>query len=255
LIEALFSDIGVLSVVLLLVVAFVTSMIHGATGIAGGFLLTVVAAPILGLQSVIPVLSVTLLISHSSRALFNVANFDKSAYLRIAIPSIPATIAAAFLYGKLTGPAIAFILGTVVLVSIPVRRWAKANSIVTSNKAMTITGLAYGAVAGLSIGPGMLLLPVLLGYGLSRQAFVATLAAIALTTNVIRTSVYGFSDLLSGPYVLLAVAAGIATIPGSWIGKHVLQKMTDERHATAAEWLILFGGLCFFWMGFKALAG
>lgn len=250
---SLFAELGWISISLLLVAAFVTSMIHGATGIAGGFLLTVIAAPIIGLQAVIPVLSITLLISHGSRALFNLAQFDKTAYFSVALPAFPCIITAALVYGKLSGAAIAFILGTVVLASVPLRRWAKVNEIVTTRANMHAAGAVYGGIAGMSIGPGMLLMPVLLGYGLGRQAFVATLAAIALTTNLVRTSVYGFTNLLSTDYVLLALAAGIATIPGAWIGRSILRGMTDERHEKAVEWLVILGGFSFYWMGIKAL--
>jgi len=249
----LLAEIGWVSIALLLLAAFLTSMIHGATGIAGGFLLTAVAAPIIGLQAVVPVLSVTLLISHGARALVNFSSIDQSAYFRIALPSIPFIIAAALLYGQLTSSSIAFILGAIVLLSVPARRWARANKIITSNRHMAIAGSVYGFVSGLSIGPGMLLMPVLLGYGLGRQAFVATLAMIALTTNVVRISVYGLSDLLTAPYTLLAVAAGLATVPGAWIGKRVLQQLTDERHTRAVEYLILFSGVVFFYIGIREL--
>ncbi len=216
--------------------------------------MTVVAAPILGLQSVIPVLSVTLLISHSSRALFNLKMINWQVFKSIAMPAIPCIIIAALIYSRLSNAAIAFVLGTVVLVSIPLRRWASNHKMVPSRKVLAGAGVVYGSVSGVSIGPGMLLMPVLLSYGLSRQAFVATLAAIALTTNILRTTIYGVTDLLSSQYVAIAVVAGLCTIPGTWIGKHVLKKMTDERHTVAVEWLIIFGGLCFYWMGYQALS-
>ena len=48
--------------------AFITSYIHGATGLAGGILLAAILAPIIGVTPLVPVMSVTLLISHLSRA-------------------------------------------------------------------------------------------------------------------------------------------------------------------------------------------
>jgi len=78
--DLIFNDIGVLALLILLLASFITSMVHGATGIAGGFLLAAVAAPILDLQLVVPVLSITLLISHGSRALFNIRQFHLETY-------------------------------------------------------------------------------------------------------------------------------------------------------------------------------
>ena len=251
--NVIFDEIGITSLAVLLLASFCTSMVHGATGIAGGFLLAAVAAPILGLQAVVPVLSITLLISHAARTLFNVTQFDKQAFLRIVIPAIPCIIVAALIYGRLSSATIAILLGSVVLSSIPLRRWAKASKIQTSNGMLSAAGCVYGTISGVSIGPGMLLMPVLLGRGLNRQAFVATLAAIALTTNIVRSSVYGFADLLNAQSIIIGVLLGLATIPGTWIGRGVLRRMTDEKHVYLVEWLIVLGGLNFFWMAYRAL--
>lgn len=247
----IFDDIGVFSLFILIFVSFLTSMVHGATGIAGGFLLAAVAAPVLGLQSLVPVLSITLLISHSARAILNFTQIDWQAYFRLVIPAVPFIIAASLIYGRLSSASIALLLGTIVLSSIPIRRWAKSSDIRTTNPMLTVAGCIYGAISGVSIGPGMLLMPVLLGYGLNRQAFVATLAAIALTTNVVRGTVYGLSDLLNSQTVLLGILLGLATIPGTWIGRGVLRRLTDAKHIVLVEWLLVLGGLNFFWMAYR----
>ena len=247
------AEIGVIPLLILLVASFITSMIHGATGIAGGFLLAAVAAPIMGLQNVVPVLSITLLISHGSRALFNARQFDKQTYFRVMLPAIPFIIVAALTYGRLSNFAIAFLLGSVVLLSIPMRRWANKLKIKTSNKMLMGAGAVYGTISGVAIGPGMLLMPVLLGVGMNREAFVATLAAIALTTNLIRASVYGSADILSADTFLLGVLVGLATIPGTWLGRGILRRMTDARHIAVVEWLIVLGGLNFYWMAYRML--
>lgn len=244
---------GWMALAFLLVAAFLTSMIHGATGIAGGFLLAVAATPILGVKAVVPVLSITLLISHGSRAVFNLADFNKQAFVSVIVPAFPFIIAAALIYGKLSSAVIAFLLGTVVLLSIPLQRWTNARQIKTTQNMLYGTGAVYGAIAGAAIGPGTILAPVLLGLGIGRQAFVATLAAIALTTNITRSIIYGVSDLLTQPYILLGIMAGVATIPGAWIGRSILRKLTDKRHARLLEWLLVLGGINFFWVGYKLL--
>ena len=249
----LLTDIGLLALCLLLVAAFVTSIIHGATGIAGGFLLTVVAAPILGFKAVIPVLSITLLISHGSRALFNMKSFDKSAYFSVVLPAIPFIIIAATIYGRLSNAAIALTLGTVVLLSIPLRRYTKAKEITTSRPMLRTAGAVYGGISGLSIGPGMLLMPFLLGLGMDRQAFVATLAAIALTTNIVRSSVYGLTDMLNAQAVLLGLLTGFATILGSWLGRGILRRMTDRKHIMVVEILVIAGALNFYWSAYRMI--
>jgi len=253
LLNSLLADVGILPLIALLVAAFCTSMVHGATGVAGGILLAAIAAPLLGVKAVVPVLSIALLISHSARAILNIKQFDKQAYLQLVFPAIPFIIIAALIYGQLSNAAIAFTLGFIVLLSIPIRRMANALKLSPTKPVVIAAGAIYGSLSGVSIGPGMLLLPVLLSMGLNRQAFVATLAAIALTTNIVRISVYGFSDLLSAQNLLLGVLVGLATIPGTWVGRGLLRRMTDEKHIVYVEWLIVLGALNFFWLAYKQL--
>lgn len=247
------ASIGLLPLLLLLLTSFFTSMIHGATGIAGGFLLAAVAAPILGLHNVVPVLSITLLISHGARAFFNSNKIDKQALLLVMLPAMPCIAITAFAYGRMSGAMIAFLLGTVVLLSIPLRRWTKKLEIKTSNRMLAGAGAIYGSISGMAIGPGMLLMPVLMGTGMNREAFVATLAAIALSTNLVRASIYGLTDILDPTAFLLGILIGLVTIPGAWVGRGFLRRMTDARHITIVEWLVVLGGLNFYWMAYRAL--
>ena len=239
---------GPLTLVAVCVIAFVTSAIHGATGVAGGFLLSAALAPIIGVAPIVPVVSVSLLISHGSRALLNLGEFNRTVFLAIAVPAVPCIVLMALVYGRLSSSLIALILGCVILLSIPVRRWAKRRQIRSSPRTLNVVGAGYGLLAGVSIGPGMLLVPFMLGYGLKKEAFVATLAGIALLTNITRVSVYGATDLLSSQYVLLGIVCGVMTIPGNWIGRTVLRHMTNEHHAGLVDVLTVLGALNFFWL-------
>ena len=231
--------------------AILTATIHGATGVAGGFLLSAALAPIIGVAPIVPVISIALLISHSSRAIFNMKEIDKSAFMAITLPAIPGIILFAWLYGKMSSSLIALVLAVVILASIPIRRWAKSRKLKATRKTLSGVGLVYGSLSGVALGPGMLLVPFMLGYGLTKEAFVGTLAAIALVTNITRLSVYGLSDLLTWEYIELGVMIGLATIPGNWLGRSVLQRMTNENHAGLVDILTVLGALNFFWLALR----
>lgn len=243
--------IGIYSVIAIVTITLFTSAIHGATGVAGGLLLSAAIAPIIGVKPIVPVLSVALLISHSTRALLNASHFDKKAFFSVTITAVPCIILAAIFYGRMSSNLIASILGCVILISIPIRRWAKHQEIKASSKTLSGVGTIYGALSGVSIGPGMLLTPFLLGYGLTREAFVASLAVIALVTNITRVTVFGFDSLLDANYILLGVLIGLVTIPGNWIGRSYLRKMSNENHSSLVDALTVIGALNFFWLALK----
>lgn len=242
------AGLGVLEIGLIIALVLITSAIHGATGVAGGFLLSAAIAPIIGVQPIVPVMSVALLISHASRAFLNFRYFDRTVYFSIAVPAIPCIIGGALVYGFLPTTAIAGLLGTVILVSVPLRHWARSLKIRANKPALHTAGAVYGGLSGASIGPGMLLVPFMLGYGLTREAFVATLAAVALTTNITRVTVFGGTDLLNGGYLALGILVGLFTIPGNWIGRSILRRITNERHGYVVDFLAVLGALNFFWL-------
>lgn len=231
--------------------AFLTSTVHGATGVAGGFLLSAALAPVIGVAPIVPVVSVSLLVSHSARALLNFRDFHKNSFLAISIPAIPCVVAMALLYGRMSSSLIALVLGFVILLSIPVRRWAKARQIKASLKTLSGVGVIYGTLSGVSIGPGMLLVPFMLGHGLRKEQFVATLAVIALLTNITRVGVFGSANLLSSQYIVIGILCGLMTIPGNWVGRTVLRRMTNDNHSGLVDVLTILGALNFFWLATK----
>ncbi|MEP1442387.1 MAG: sulfite exporter TauE/SafE family protein [Hyphomicrobiales bacterium] len=246
--EALIENYGLWSLLGVALVALITSSVHGATGVAGGFLLSAALAPIIGVAPIIPVVSVSLLISHSARALLNAKDFEKSAFFAVSIPALPCIIIMALVYGRMSSSLIALILGCVILISIPLRRWAKAREIKTSRTMLSSVSVVYGTLSGVSIGPGMLLVPFMLGYGLRKEQFVATLAVIALLTNITRVGVFGSTNLLSSEFILIGILCGLITIPGNWIGRTFLRRMTNDNHAGLVDVLTVLGALNFFWL-------
>lgn len=243
-------QIGWPTILIICGISLITSSIHGATGVAGGFLLSAAIAPIIGVKPIVPVISVALLISHSTRALLNMKDFDGKVFLYIAVPAFPCILGVALLYGRMSTTMIAIFLGCVILASIPIRHWAKSKKIIVSKRGLAASGAVYGGLSGGSIGPGMLLVPFMLGHGMSKEAFVATLAVIALATNITRVSVFGGTELLSDGYVLLGIIVGLMTIPGNWFGRSVLKRMSNDKHGAFVDLLSIFGALNFFWLAY-----
>lgn len=247
-VEALFGELGVWTLSAIALAALVTSAIHGAVGVAGGFIMAAVLALLIGVRPAIPVMSIALIVSHGARALLNLRDFDRGVFEAISWASIPMTVVGAVAYGLLPVPVIALFLGMVILSSIPLRRWAMARNIQAGKGTLRLVGGIYGLLAGAAIGPGMLLSPFMLGYGMSKEAFVATLATILFTTNIVRVAVFGGIDLLAVHYVLLGLLVGLVTIPGGWIGRTLLRRMTTGTHHGLIDLFAAIGGLNFLYL-------
>lgn len=241
-----------LTLVIICIGAVATSAVHGATGVAGGFLMAALLAPLIGVQAVVPVMTVMMLVSHSSRAMLNRSEINWQAFRLVIVPATPFIVLSAYLYKDLPVALIGFLMGVVIIASIPLRRLGTRFG-TTAPRTLGVMGGVYGLLSGASIGPGMLITPFLLGFGLRREHFVATLAAIAFITNIGRFTVYSSTSLYDWSGIFLGALIGALTIPGNWLGRSVLRRLSTQTHLVIVEAFSVVGALQFFYLGYKAL--
>ena len=234
---------------LIVLIAFITACISGVTGVAGGLLPAIFLTPIVGITTIMPVLGVMLTIGSFSRSWVNRVDFHSEVFFRITLPALPMVVVGGLTYAQLEANAIALLLGSVVLISIPLRRWAKSKSVKTSPLTLSCIGGVFGFLAGSAVGPGMLLIPFMLGYGLSRTSFVATMAVIATLTNATRVVTYGSVGLMTQEIILVGLLAGAATLPGNIIGRRFLRGMNNNSHSILVDIMTVIGGINFIWIG------
>ena len=94
-------------------------------------------------------------------------------------------------------------------------------------------------LAGNVIGPGFFLAPFLLGTGMNRLAFVGTLATVTLTMNVLKALVFNATALIDIETLTLGILIGLITIPGNWLGRSLLKRLTDSNHRVAIDVLTI----------------
>ena len=244
----LYAEFGFWTLAAVGAAALITSTIHGAVGVAGGFLMAAALSLLVGVKPVVPVMSVALAVSHLSRLLLNVRAIDRTALFSVMIAALPTIVVGALVYGVLPTRAVAIVLGVIILSSIPLRHWAHSREIKAGRRTLGAVGAAYGFLAGGSIGSGMLLTPFLLGFGLGREAFVATMAVIAFATNVIKIAIFGRIQLLDSHYLLMGLLVGLLTIPGGWIGRYFLRGMAASTHSRLIDVFAVIGGLNFLYL-------
>ena len=246
--ESLYSEFGFWILLGVVAAALITSTIHGAVGVAGGTLMTAALALLIGVRPAVPVMSVALVISHFSRSMLNARAIDWRALVIIMGAAAPMIVVGTLLYGMLPVRAIALVLGVLILATIPTRHWAQSRQIKAGGATLGAIGGVYGFLAGASIGSVMLLTPFMLGYGLSKEAFVATMAVIALATNAVRIAAFGGSHLLDAHFALMGLLVGLVMIPGNWLGRTFLRRMAPGTHGRLIDLFALAAGLNFLYL-------
>jgi uncharacterized membrane protein YfcA len=239
-----------LSTLLLVVLAaFGTALFHAVSGFAGGLILSVCLAPILGVKAVIPVVSVAMVISNTNRLWLFREAVDWRIYRAVMITALPGIIIGALIYVYLPVEIIAVMLGVFLIISIPLRRYLKKHDFKVSLNGLTVVGGFFGLMAGTVIGAGLLLGPFLLGAGVIGEGLVGMVAAIGLTLNAIKIVIFGGAAVLNLQLLIAGILVGICTIPGAYAGRWIIRHTALRFHTLLVEILIFLGGCYFIYQG------
>ena len=228
-------DLGIPLLAAITIASLLTGVLHGATGMAGGIVMASILAHLIGIKAAVPVMTVALILSHSSRAIMYAKETDWSIAGRVLLFGCPTIVIGAIVFGKISATTVAVVFAAFLLLSFPIKYWAKRHKVTTGPKLLAGASTVWGMLAGNVIGPGFFLAPFLLGTGMNRLTFVGTLATVTLVMNVLKTSVFGATNLLSWDLTVLGVWIGVITIPGNWLGRTILKGMRDSDHRLAID--------------------
>lgn len=214
----------------ILFASFVTAVLHGAIGMAGGVIMAAILAHFIGIKAAIPVMTCALIFSHLSRAIMYFRDTDWKIAFRVLLFGCPTIIIGALIFSAISPKTIAIIFAAFLIASFPIKYWARKNKIETGPRLLAAASVVWGMLAGNVVGPGFFLAPFLLGTGMNRLTFVGTLASITLVMNILKLGVFGATDLINEELLTLGVLVGLMTIPGNWLGRLILKKMQDRDH-------------------------
>ncbi len=217
-------------------------------GFGFGSIVTPILALHLGAEVAIPVVAVPHAVATGVRWWRLRRSTNRSHLLRFGILSAFGGLLGALLYGRLHGPALAVILGILLILTALAEltgwmdRWTPGKGL-----SWMLGGLSgfFGGVAG---NQGGLRAAALSVYGLPPVEFVATATAIALMVDVARTPVYIWQAgavLIGTRGLIVALTAG--AVIGTYLGERILVVLARPRFGrvvslavgTLGVWLIV----------------
>ncbi len=233
--------------VLIAAIAFGTAVFHSVGGFAGGLMLAICLAPILGIKETVPVTAAAMIVSNSARIWVFRHSVNWRAFLCIFTAAVPGIVAGAVFYVTLPVHHVALLLGGFLIVTLPLRRYLKARNLRVGLRGLAIAGMPFGLISGTTFGAGIMLAPFLLGAGLLGESLVATVAALGFSINVTKTLVFGFSPLLTQTLAFQGALIGLCAVPGAYVGRWLLRRSPIRVHTLILETLILCGAAYFLW--------
>ena len=225
--------------------AIVASTIGGVAGFGTGVIMIPIIAWTMGVKATVPVLTVAMLLGNSARVWFSRREIDGHVVAAFLVGAIPTGIVGALLYSRIEGQWISRILGVFLLSAVPLRRLLSAHDVRVRLTHFPVIGGVFGFISALTGATGPVMSPFFLGYGLRRGAYIATDALCTVGTYVTRGIVFQRYDLMTAPIVAVGLYMGVVMIAGAWLGRRLLDRMSERTFLKIVEALIVLAGLQF----------
>lgn len=232
---------------LLSAISFLAAVVSGMSGMGGGLIVSIVVTPIIGIEALVPTISLAMLIAHAVRVWVYRHEVKWREALMVVAMAVPAAVFGATFYASLTSTAIGAILGAFLLVSVPARRCLQRRSFRLAAPGLLACSAGYGFISGTTLGGGLLIIPVLMSAGLLGMHLIATDAVIGLSVLIAKTTTYGQFSLLDTRLVLFGLLIGAWMVPGTYVASWLVRRTGIRLHTLLMEAIIVAGGIGFLW--------
>src|SRR5262245_20157924 len=238
-----FADISLLQLLLVAVVALFASVVGGLAGYGTGALMPLVLVPLIGAEPVVPIIAISSIFTNLSRFVAFVRYADRRRALIVIAGACVTTALGAYGYTRLTGTGAAIVIGTMLILSVPLRRLLKRHDVRVGDAGLAVGSVGYGVVVGGTSGSGVILLSLLMAAGLEGAAVIATDAVISLVTGAIKISVFGLAGVVTAQVLAFAVLIGAVALPGAFLAKAFVERMPVHIHTAILDVVVIAGGI------------
>ena len=223
--------------------ALLGSTIGGVAGFGAGILLLPVAAWTLGIRAAVPVLTVTMLLGNLARIWWSRHDLHGGVTLRFIAGAVPATAIGVMILAGASSDWLGRAIGAFLLAAVPLRRVLTSGRLHVRAAHFPLIGGAVGLLSALVVTTGPVVTPFFLAYGLRRGAFIATEAMCAGAMHVTRGLVFARYRMISGEILIIGLVLGATMFAGAWIGRRMLDRMSDRAFLAVIEVLLVGMGL------------
>jgi uncharacterized membrane protein YfcA len=219
-----------------------TSLIGGVAGYGTGALMPLVLVPIVGPEPIVPIIAISALMTNTSRAMAFRKLIDWRRALIVLGAATPTCVLGAYGYTTLTGTGVMILIGTMLVLSVPVRRALRSRGFRFDDRRLGIASVGWGVLVGGTSGAGVILLSMLMAAGLEGAAVIATDAVISVALGVVKLAVFGLAGVITGQVIAVALLIGLVAFPGAFLARALVERLPIHIHAAILDAVVVTGG-------------
>ncbi|MCO4755381.1 MAG: sulfite exporter TauE/SafE family protein [Bacteriovoracaceae bacterium] len=216
-----------MTLIILTIVTFLTSIISAIIGMGGGVLLLSVMTFFLPLHVIIPVHGFVQLISNSTRLLFLKLHIRWRFFTFFAIGMPFGAALSAFLLKDVVSESFPY-LAISLLIFYAVFKPKKMPHFEIHSWGWTIVGFFTGIAAILVGAVGPLIAPFFIRKDLEKEEIVATKATMQMISHLSKIPVFLYLDFRFEDYSSMTLLMAFAAIAGTHYGIGILRKVDDS---------------------------
>ncbi len=239
---AAFSHISVPELLLIAAMGVLTSLIGGVAGYGTGALMPLVLVPIVGATPIVPIIAISAMMTNTSRAAAFRAAIDWRRAMIVLAAALPGCVLGAYGYTLLTSVGVMVLIGSMLALSVPLRRFLRARGFRLDDRRLVASSVAWGVLMGGTSGAGIILLAMLMAAGLDGAAVIGTDAVVSVLLGVIKIAVFAYAGAITAQVVAVALLIGCVAFPGAFLARALVARLPIHIHAALLDAVVMIGG-------------
>jgi uncharacterized protein len=230
-------------------VAFIAAMLAAVTGFGGAAVLLPMLVFVFGVREAIPILTVAQLIGNGSRVWFNRHELNWKVVAWFALGGVPMAILGGMLFAHAPLAALTRVLGMFLILIVVWRHLPRSTMWRPPLQSFAAIGAVSSFLSALLGSVGPLMAPFFLAYGLVKGAYIGTEALSTVVMHVAKLIAYKQSAILPIHALLAGLALGPLMVGGSFVGKKIVDRISERIFTAIIELTLLAAGVEFLWKG------
>ena len=234
--------------------AFVAEVVGTMAGFGAATILTPIAAYFMDIKTAIALVACFHLFGNVSRLVFFGRHLHWPTWAKFGLAGIACSFLGARLSARWPAAALTLALGVFLLLYVALSLAAAERTRLPATPAtLMLGGAGSGLIAGLIGTGGAIRSACLLAFGLPKEAYLGTSAALALVVDATRLPVYVSQHLLDGMLAGILSLVGVA-FAGSWLGQRLVRRVSALAFQRFVLLMLALMGLKLFVDGWRGLA-
>jgi uncharacterized protein len=228
---------------LVLVVGLCAGLLSGVVGTGSSMMLMPVLVILYGPRQAVPIMAIAAIMGNLGRVLSWWREIDWKACSAYCVTAIPAAALGVRTLLALPPRAVDIALGVFFLAMVPARRWLARQPFRFTLVHLSLVGAVVGFLTGIVVSTGPITVPVFIGYGLVKGAFLATEAASSLGVYATKVTVFEQFGALSPRIVANGLIIGTSVLLGTFGARRIVARMSAHHFKAIVDGLMLTSGL------------